>query len=241
METRSVDKVAEGALAPLMERPVKEGLYLALGPGALVPWSLDVFARVLDGSSSKVLWMDAGNGFDAFRLARASRALGRGPREALSRIELARPFNAYQLTAMLEEKLVPALKAASAGLAVLSDPLALFYDPEFEPADARKAWAPFLEALLRAASQVPILALGVQREPSPGRPDFLPGLLNRAKAIAQLAPEESPLPRSPGGWRLLPAYRRFSKPPDAGRWAAVPARVQRPGRAGLERWKLGWS
>ncbi len=97
-----------------------------------------------------VLWLDAGNSFNAYGLGYAARFCGADARAALARVALARPFNLYQLETMVKVKVPERWRGEPV---VIADPLPLFYDEDVPAAAARRVLARVLEgmALLPAA------------------------------------------------------------------------------------------
>jgi hypothetical protein len=138
-----------------------------------------------------VLWVDAANRFDAHGLAKAAWARGLDARAVLGRVQVARPFNAFQLTALVTDKL-PRLAPAPV---VLADPLAPFYDDELPLEDARRAFERFRLGL--AGIPGPVVALLVGREAPIGRREFAPRLVARAASVLRLDdPEAGAIPAS---------------------------------------------
>lgn len=170
-----------GRVASLLngERPL--GLYAASGPRYIGGWVLGALAPAL-ARGLEVCWVDAGNSFAAHHLAREAKRLGADPRAVLSRVKLARPFTAFQLEAMVRDKL-----HALAGMpVVVAEPLALFTRPDAPPpADARRCFARVLAALGALPS---VLVLEVERE-APGWRDYWRRLAGGCRATARLEAE----------------------------------------------------
>lgn len=162
---------------PVPARESRPGYDLAVGPDGFPSWALAALVPGLIGGG-RVMWVDASNRFDLYGLARAARARGADPNQVLRRIELARPFTAFQLEKMVSKLLtLPHRRPV-----VLSDPLALFYDDELPLADARRLFAFFLDRITRLDR--PALVLALQRRPPPERAGFSRQLLARAAASA---------------------------------------------------------
>lgn len=144
----------EGMLFPslrpmLPDGRLSPGRYVVSGPGDLPGRFLtSLCPALLQGAS--VLWLDAGNSFNAYGASYASRALGADSRAALARVQLARPFNLYQLETMVKVKVPERWRGEPV---VISDPMPLFYDADVPAAAARRVLTRVLEgmALLPAA------------------------------------------------------------------------------------------
>jgi hypothetical protein len=174
--------------APAAPRP---GYALAVGPGGFAGWTLTALAPGL-AAGGRVLWVDASNRFDLHGLARAAQARGADVRAVLSRVDLARPFTAFQLE-KLAASVLPSLPHRRP--VVLSDPLPLFYDPDLPLDDAQRLFASFLARI--GELERPALVLALQRRPPPERAGFSRRLLAGAKASAVMALD--------GAWKLSPA------------------------------------
>ncbi len=125
------------------------GRFVVSGPGDLSGRFLTTLCPALL-SGARVLWLDAGNTFNAYGAAYATRCLGADARTALARVELARPFNLYQLETMVKVKVPERWRGEPI---VIADPMPLFYDADVPAAAARRVLTRVLEgmALLPAA------------------------------------------------------------------------------------------
>ena len=132
------------------------------------------------GRGARLAWIDAGNRFDAYGLAKAALAQGFDPRSVLAQIRLARPFNAFQLVTMLRT----VIKEVRTPV-VLDDPLALFWDSELPGEEAGRAFEDFLACLGKVP--VPLLTLIPERPAPPERKNFMPRFLDRARSVLRLA------------------------------------------------------
>jgi hypothetical protein len=159
-----------------------------VGPQGFAAWTLTSLTPGL-AEGGRVLWVDGSNRFDLHGLARAARARGVDPRAVLSRVDLARPFTAFQL-----EKLVASVLPSMPDRrpVVLSDPLALFYDPDLPLDDAERLFSSFLGRI--AKLERPALVLGLRREAPKERRGFSHRLFFNAAASAVMSLE--------GRWRL---------------------------------------
>jgi len=89
----------------------------------------------LGGLGSNVVFLDGGNTFRLYQVARLARLHHLDPKKTLERIYLSRGFTAYQMTALILEKLKETVKRYNAKLAIISDIAGFFLDkdvPEYE-------------------------------------------------------------------------------------------------------------
>jgi Rad51 len=82
------------------------------------------------GLDSDVVFIDAGNIFDAYAISHHAISLGLDLSKIHERIHLSRAFTHHQVCNLLMEKLSSALEEYNAGLAVVSDVTTLFCDPD---------------------------------------------------------------------------------------------------------------
>lgn len=134
------------------------GRYVVSGPGDLPGRFLTSLCPALLRGAS-VLWLDAGNSFNAYGAGYAARSLGSEPRAALARVRLARPFNLYQLETMVKVKVPERWRGEPV---VVSDPMPLFYDADVPAAAARRVLTRVLEGMARLPA--PWLVLTSDRE-----------------------------------------------------------------------------
>jgi len=113
---------------------------------------------------ARVLWLDAGNSFNAYGLGYATRFCGADARAALARVDLARPFNLYQLETMVRVKVPERWRGEPI---VIADPMPLFYDEDVPAAAARRVLTRVLEGMM--ALPAVWLVLAVDREAPVGR------------------------------------------------------------------------
>ncbi len=108
--------------------------------------------RQLGGLSSKVVFVDGANSFRLYQIAKLSQQRGLNPKQVLKQIHIARAFTAYQMTALIMEKLAKAAGATGAKLAILSDSAGLFLDEEIADEEAQAIYqqvVTFLAALAK--------------------------------------------------------------------------------------------
>jgi len=140
------------------------------------------------GFNSKVIYLDGGNTFDPYSVSAIAREYGLEPRCVLENIFVSRAFTAYQLTALVFEKLEDALKDQRSKLVVVSDVAGLFLDrdvPKKEGMDVFMKMTRFL-AELASRREVVIVASYFPRRYS-GRSLFLEAVLfGRASTVIGL-------------------------------------------------------
>jgi hypothetical protein len=142
---------------------LRPGRYVASGSLELPSWFLSALTPALK-KGGRALWLDAGNAFDAYGVSYFARAAGWDPKEILSRIDLARPFNLYQLETMVTRK-VPARWRGEP--IVVSDPMPLFYDEDVPAPEAKR----ILEKVVAGMDALPAvwLVLSVAHQAPPER------------------------------------------------------------------------
>ena len=92
----------------------------------------------LHGLGCDVVFVDGGNSFSPYLVSEVARGYGFDPRYVLERIYVSRAFTAYQLSALILEKLEPFIDRHDVGLVFVSDIASLFLDrdiPKREAAD----------------------------------------------------------------------------------------------------------
>jgi hypothetical protein len=89
------------------------------------------------GLNSRVVYIDGGNTFDPYAVSAIAREYGLEPKSVLEKIFISRAFTAYQLTALVFEKLEEALKRYRSRLVVVSDVAGLFLDRDVPKIEGR--------------------------------------------------------------------------------------------------------
>ena len=145
----------EGRIAP--------GHYVISGGRELPAHFLNALCPALL-RGTRVLWLDAGNSFNAYGAGYATRLLGADAKAALARVDLARPFNLYQLETMVKVKVPERWRGEPI---VIADPMPLFYDTDVPATAARRVLARILEGMMNLPAVW--LVLAVEREAPEGR------------------------------------------------------------------------
>lgn len=95
----------------------------------------------LGGLGSNVVFVDGGNTFQLYHVARLARLHRLDPKQALERIYISRAFTAYQMTALVLEKLRETVKRYDAKLVVISDIAGFFLDKDVAEIEARRVYS----------------------------------------------------------------------------------------------------
>jgi hypothetical protein len=157
-----------------------EAFHVVCGPPGISRWALQALCPLLDGPSL-LYWVDAANRFDAHALAKAAQEHGMDPRQVLSKIQLARTFNAFQLADLVVGKL-----PQHPWPVVIADPLAPFYDEDLDVEDAHVVFERFRLGL--ADIPGPVLALLVDRSIPRDRDSFSHRFLKSAESVIRVGP-----------------------------------------------------
>lgn len=154
----------------LLPSPPRPGLYLIMGPHGVIPWALDSVTRSF--SPHPVVWVDAANKFNAHGIAFSAQSVRKDPATVLSSFHVARPFTAYQLEAIVSEKLLDAVYKTHALFAVIADPLSLYQAAEGRDSQVRQSFHRFIAGVQKASEECPVVLL----VPEPGPPAYFPML-----------------------------------------------------------------
>jgi len=142
----------------LLPRPLKPGLYSAVGDQDLISWSLRAIA-ITFAPARRIVWIDAANQFNAHWIAQSARAFHKDSKEVLRSFKYARPFTAFQLENMVNQKLLPAVQSSRALFAVIGDPITLYEQAEDQSYATTHSFELFANGLENLAKQMAILLL----------------------------------------------------------------------------------
>jgi hypothetical protein len=95
----------------------------------------------LGGLGSNVIFIDGGNTFRLYQVARLAKLYQLDPKQALERIYISRAFTAYQMTTLILEKLKGTVKRYNAKLVIISDIAAFFLDKDVPEEETRKVFS----------------------------------------------------------------------------------------------------
>ena len=104
------------------------------------------------------VWVvDAANRFDPYQLVREAAGRKLSPREALSRVRVARAFTSHQLVRLLQETFPANLAPGS--LVLVLGPVSLFYDEQVPWHERRRLFQDLVSLLARIKTQSALLLL----------------------------------------------------------------------------------
>jgi hypothetical protein len=107
----------------------------------------------LGGLGSNVLFIDGANTFRLYQITRLARLHQLDPKQALDRIYISRAFTAYQMTALILQKLEDAVKACNAKLVIISDIAAMFLDKDVPEEEAKSIYSQVITRLSNFARE----------------------------------------------------------------------------------------
>ncbi len=94
----------------------------------------------LGGLGGNVVFIDGGNNFRFYQITQLSRLYQLNPKQVLDHIYISRAFTAYQMTTLILQKLVDAVKTSNAKLVIISDIAATFLDKDVQEEEAKKIY-----------------------------------------------------------------------------------------------------
>ena len=95
----------------------------------------------LGGLGSDVVFVDGGNAFRLYQVARLAQLHQLNPRKVLERIYISRAFTAYQMTSLIMEKLKETVKRYDAKLVIISDIAGFFLDRDIPDEEAHRVFS----------------------------------------------------------------------------------------------------
>jgi hypothetical protein len=150
----------------------------------------------IGGLSSNVVFIDGGNNFRLYQISRLAQIHHLDPKQTLDKIFLARAFTAYQMTALIMERLKDAVEKYNAKLVIISDIAGLFLDKDIHDEEAKRVYSQILAYLQNFARQheVILIATYPSRQSSNARNTYLQSVtFGRANVI--LALKQTPYDR----------------------------------------------
>ena len=123
----------------------------------------------LGGLGSSVVFIDGGNTFRLYNIARLSAAcISLDPEKVLGNIFISRAFTAYQLTSLIMEKLEETVKNYDAKVVVISDIAGFFVDNKVPAEEAQRVYSQIVTYLSNFARkhQIVIVATYLPHENS---------------------------------------------------------------------------
>ena len=113
----------------------------------------------LGGLGSNVVFIDGGNTFRLYKIARLAQLHHLNPRQALERIFISRAFTAYQLTSLILDKLEETVQKYNAKLVVISDIAGFFLDDDIPNEEAQKVYSQIINYLSSFAKKHEIILI----------------------------------------------------------------------------------
>ena len=129
----------------------------------------------LGGLGSNVVFIDGGNTFRLYKIARLAQLHHLNPRQALERIFISRAFTAYQLTSLILDKLEETVQKYNAKLVVISDIAGFFLDTDIPNEEAQKVYSQIINYLSSFAKKHQIILIAT----------YLPDSENRRNSLLQ--------------------------------------------------------
>jgi hypothetical protein len=111
----------------------------------------------LGGLGSNVVFIDGGNTFRLYKIARLAQLHQLNPRQALERIFISRAFTAYHLTSLILDKLEETVQYYNAKLVVISDIAGLFLDNDVPHEEAQRIYSQVISYLSSFAKKHQII------------------------------------------------------------------------------------
>jgi hypothetical protein len=113
----------------------------------------------LGGLGSNVVFIDGGNTFRLYKIARLAQLHQLNPREVLEHIFISRAFTAYQLTSLILDKLEETIKNCNAKLVVISDIAGFFLDNDVPHEEAQRIYSQIISYLSSFARKHQIILI----------------------------------------------------------------------------------
>jgi len=101
----------------------------------------------LGGLGSNVVFIDGGNTFRLYNIARLAQLQKLNPTKVLEQIFISRAFTAYQLTCLIMEKLEETIKKYNTKLVVISDIAGFFLDNDIQQQEAQRIYSQIVSYL----------------------------------------------------------------------------------------------
>jgi hypothetical protein len=95
----------------------------------------------LGGLGSNVVFIDGANTFRLYQITSLARLHQIDPKQVLDRIYISRAFTAYQMVALILQKLEDVVKTFNAKLVIVSDIAAMFLDKDVQDEEAKRIYS----------------------------------------------------------------------------------------------------
>jgi hypothetical protein len=113
----------------------------------------------LGGLGSRVIFVDGGNSFKLYQIARLARLHNLNPEKILKKIHIARAFTAYQITTLILEKLKETVSRYNAKLVIISDIAGFFLDKDVPENEAFQVYSQVISYLSHFAKENKIMLI----------------------------------------------------------------------------------
>ena len=113
----------------------------------------------LGGLGSNIIFVDGGNTFRLYQVARLAQLHKLNPKEALERIYISRAFTAYQMTSLIMEKLKETIEKYAAKVAIISDIAGFFLDKDVPDEEARNVFSQVIAYLQKFAKENKVILI----------------------------------------------------------------------------------
>ncbi len=113
----------------------------------------------LGGLGGNVVFIDGGNTFRLYNIARLAQLHHQNPKETLQGIYISRAFTAYQLTSLIMEKLEETVKNYDAKLVIISDIAGFFLDSDITGEEAERVYSQIVGYLSNFATKHQIILI----------------------------------------------------------------------------------
>ncbi len=113
----------------------------------------------LGGLGSNVVFIDGGNTFRLYKIARLAQLHQLNPQQTLERIFISRAFTAYQLTSLLLDRLEEAVKTHNAKIVVISDIAGFFLNDDVANEEAVRVYSQITDFLSNFAKKHRIIVI----------------------------------------------------------------------------------
>jgi len=107
----------------------------------------------LGGLGSNVVFIDGANTFRLYQITRLARLHQLDPKQVLDRIYISRAFTAYQMAALILQKLEDAVKTCNAKLVIISDIATMFLDKDVQEEEAKRIYSQVTTRLSKFARE----------------------------------------------------------------------------------------
>lgn len=113
----------------------------------------------LGGLGSNTVFIDGANTFRLYQTTRLARLCQLDPKQVLDRIYISRAFTAYQMVALILQKLENVIKTCDAKLVIVSDIVAMFLDKDVEEEEAKRIYSQVTTQLCNLARQSQVIII----------------------------------------------------------------------------------